>query len=187
MSPTVVNFRTRRLLIHRGDVFKFLVCSLLAISKIQILKVAQSSEKHTTDSKHWCEVSLSIAIDMKHLDSLTCRCINLLDLGTMYVDNGHKCSHSCTLQFLLRVSCDPSLVATAHACTLAVKNKCDSSYYYVYNYMQSIDFAFCGNRKQRNAISVDCINYIIRKFGYTSILITQQRGYLHCNVICCTY
>ena len=32
----VVNFRTRRLLIHHSDGFKFLVCSLLAISKIQI-------------------------------------------------------------------------------------------------------------------------------------------------------
>ena len=110
-------------------------------------------------------MSLSIAIDMKHLDSLTCRCVNLLDLGTMYVDNGRKCSHSCTLQSLLRVSWDPSLIATAHVRTLAVKKKCNSrfhgSYYSIYNYMQCIDLAFRGNQKQRNAISVDCINYII--------------------------
>ena len=50
---------------------------------------------------------------MKHLDSLTCRCVNLLDLGTMYVDNGRKCSHSNTLQFLLCVFANPLLIATA--------------------------------------------------------------------------
>ena len=42
---------------------------LLAIqSQIQILKVAQLSVKHSADSKRWCEVSLSITIDTKHLD-----------------------------------------------------------------------------------------------------------------------
>ena len=30
------------------------------------------------------------------------------------------------------------------------------------NYMQCIDPAFHGNRKQRNAISMDCINYSIQ-------------------------
>ena len=53
---------------------------------------------------------------------------------------------------------------------LVVKNKCDShirgSYYYIYNCMQFIDYAFRSNQKWRNAISVDCINYIKQNFRY---------------------
>ena len=33
--------------------------------------------------------------------------------------------------------------------------------------MQCIDHTFRGNQKRRNAISVDCINYIIQNFSYT--------------------
>ena len=40
-----------------------------------------------------------------------------------------------------------------------------------YDFMQCIDLAFSSNQKQHNAISVDCINYIIQNFSYTSILI----------------
>ena len=66
-------------------------------------------------------------------------------------------------------SCDPLLIATAHVRTLAAKNKCAGHfcYYYRYDYLQCINLEFCGNRKRRNSISVDGINYIVHNFRYT--------------------
>ena len=60
---------------------------LLAISKIYIVKVAHDDHlKNTpTTANTDANVALSIAIDMKHLDLLTCCCVDSSDVGTMYV------------------------------------------------------------------------------------------------------
>ena len=47
------------------------------------------------------------------LDSLMSRCVNLLNLGTMYVDNGHKSSHSVR-----------SLVLAVHFCLSCANSNC---------------------------------------------------------------
>ena len=82
-------------------------------------------------------------------------------LWTMYVDNSHRCSHPYTLQFLLRVSCSPSLIATAHVHTFEAKNKCGIHAFssIIYIIICSVHTSHFTVTETANAISVDCINY----------------------------
>ena len=54
---------------------------------------------------------------------------------------------------------------------------------YAYNHLQCIDLVFHGNRKRRNAISVDCINYPIQNISYTRIFKNLLSSKAMCMVL----